>query len=139
VHREYASAGVAVIDLHTISEHHAAMAPVALEASLHEYRVAHPVGVDRAMAGDPIPVTMRRYGMQGTPALVLIDRAGRLRLHQFGRIDDLSPGVMIGRLMPEDMAAATDAPVRDESGAPHGACDEHMCPAGNEAADHPAT
>jgi len=75
VHREYAREGVTVIGLHTVFEHHAAMTPVALEAFLHEYRITHPVGVDLAGAGEPLPLTMRRYGMQGTPTLLLIDRA----------------------------------------------------------------
>jgi len=105
VFRQYADAGVAVIGLHTVFEHHAAMAPVALEAFLHEYRVTHPVAVDRPSAGDPIPQTMRRYAMQGTPTLMLIDRNGHRRWQEFGLIDDLSLGVWIGRLLAESTAA----------------------------------
>ena len=101
VHREYAELGVSVIGLHTVFEHHAAMMPVALEAFLHEYRVTYPVGVDVAVAGDPIPATMRRYGMRGTPTLILIDRGGKLRLHEFGRMDDLRLGMMLGQLLAE--------------------------------------
>src|SRR5690606_27202227 len=33
---------VAVIGLHTVFEHHAAMTPVSLEAFLHEYRIEFP-------------------------------------------------------------------------------------------------
>jgi peroxiredoxin len=101
VHREYTELGVSVIGLHTVFEHHAAMTPLALEAFLHEYRVTHPVGVDVAVAGTPIPATMRRFGMQGTPTLMLIDRAGKLRLHEFGRMDDLRLGMMLGQLLAE--------------------------------------
>lgn len=96
---------VAVIGLHSVFEHHAAMTPLALEAFLHEYRITHPVGVDSAVAGDPIPATMRAYGMQGTPTLVLLDRAGRIRLHQFGRVDDLPLGMLLGQLLAEDRDA----------------------------------
>ena len=103
VHREYAERGVSVVGLHTVFEHHAAMMPVALEAFLHEYRVTHKVGVDVAVAGDPIPATMRRYGMRGTPTLILIDRAGKQRLHEFGRMDDLRLGMMLGQLLAEPM------------------------------------
>lgn len=103
VHREYAERGVSVVGLHTVFEHHAAMMPVALEAFLHEYRVTHPVGVDVAVAGTPVPETMNRYGMRGTPTLILIDRAGKLRLHEFGRMDDLRLGVMLGQLLAEPM------------------------------------
>ena len=101
VHQEYAEHGVSVIGLHTVFEHHAAMMPVALEAFLHEYRVTYPVGVDVAVAGISIPATMRRYGMQGTPTLILIDRAGKLRLHELGRMDDLRLGMMLGQLLAE--------------------------------------
>ena len=101
MHREYAGVGVAVIGLHTVFEHHAAMTPVALEAFLHEYRVTHPVGIDAAMAGSPVPATMRRYGMRGTPNLILIDRAGRVRAQEFGAMDDLKLGMTLGRLLAE--------------------------------------
>jgi hypothetical protein len=104
VHREYTELGVSVIGLHTVFEHHAAMTPLALEAFLHEYRVTHPVGVDVAVAGTPIPATMRRFGMQGTPTLMLIDRAGKLRLHEFGRMDDLRLGMMLGQLLAEPIS-----------------------------------
>ena len=103
VHREYAERGVAVVGLHTVFEHHAAMMPVALEAFLREYRVTHPVGVDVAVTGSPVPETMNRYGMRGTPTLILIDRAGKLRLHEFGRMDDLRLGMMLGQLLAEPM------------------------------------
>ena len=105
VHREYAELGVSVVGLHTVFEHHAAMTPVALEAFLHEYRVTHPVGVDVAVAGTRVPETMNRYGMRGTPTLILIDRAGKLRLHEFGRMDDLRLGMMLGRLLTERLPA----------------------------------
>ena len=101
VHREYAELGVSVVGLHTVFEHHAAMMPVALEAFLHEYRVTHPVGVDARVAGTPIPATMHRYGMRGTPTLMLIDRAGKLRLQEFGSMDDLRLGMILGQMLAE--------------------------------------
>jgi peroxiredoxin len=101
VHREFTELGVSVIGLHTVFEHHAAMTPLALKAFLHEYRVTHPVGVDAGVAGTPIPATMHRYGMRGTPTLILIDRDGKLRLHEFGRMDDLRLGLMLGQLLAE--------------------------------------
>lgn len=90
-----------MIGLHTVFEHHAAMQPVSLQAFLHEYRITHPVGVDLPVPGQPIPATMQRYRMQGTPTLILIDRAGRLRLQHFGRLDDLVAGAEIMRLAAE--------------------------------------
>jgi hypothetical protein len=99
----FAPQDVAVIGLHTVFEHHAAMTPVSLRAFLHENRIAFPVGVDAPSADphDPIPTTMRAYGMQGTPSLVLIDRKGDLRRHSFGAEDDLALGAAIAALILE--------------------------------------
>jgi len=103
VHATFAASGVAVIGLHTVFEHHAAMTPVSLQAFLHEYRIAFAVGVDApsTVAGHPIPVTMQAYGMQGTPSLLLIDRNGHLRQHAFGAVDDLALGAAIATLVAE--------------------------------------
>ena len=90
---------VAVIGLHTVFEHHAAMTPEALEAFLHEYRVTYPVGVDRPAPDAGVPATMQAYQLRGTPSLLLFDRSGRLRLNHFGRIDDLALGALIGQLL----------------------------------------
>lgn len=130
VHRDYAGHGVAVIGLHTVFEHHAAMTPVALEAFLHEYRITHPVGVDAVSAqGDPIPLSMRRYGLRGTPSLMLIDRAGRLRVHEFGRVDDLQLGVWLGRLLAEQAGVIGDSTEEPGQTQSADACDAQACPA----------
>ena len=94
---------VAVVGLHSVFEHHAAITPVSLEAFLHENRIRFPVGVDAAAAdpGDPIPQTMRRYQLEGTPTLVVIDRRGFLRHVAFGAEDDLAVGARIGALLAE--------------------------------------
>ncbi len=104
IHVAFAPQDVAVVGLHTVFEHHAAMTPVSLQAFLHEYRIAFPVGVDAAGNDphDPIPLTMRAYGMQGTPTLVLIDRHGDLRHQAFGAEDDLALGAAIAALIVED-------------------------------------
>ena len=54
----------------------------------------------------PIPNTMERYKMHGTPSLVLIDRHGLVRKHTFGAVDDLRIGAEIGALVQESAAAA---------------------------------
>lgn len=99
----FAPQDVAVVGLHTVFEHHAAMTPVSLKAFLQENRIEFPVGVDApsADANDPIPLTMRSHGMQGTPTLVLIDRRGKLRRHAFGAEDDLALGAGIATLVVE--------------------------------------
>jgi len=96
---------VAVIGLHTVFEHHEAQGPLALEAFLYEYRYAFPVGVDAHADGDPLPLTMRAYAMQGTPTLMLIDAQGKLREQHFGVLDDLALGAALGRLLGEADAA----------------------------------
>ncbi len=103
IHALFAPQDVAVIGLHTVFEHHAAMTPVSLQAFLHEYRIAFPVGVDApsADARQPIPLTMQAYALQGTPSLMLIDRHGYLRHHAFGAEDDLLLGAAIATLVSE--------------------------------------
>ena len=110
-----------VLGLHTVFEHHAAMTPISLKAFLHEYRITFPVGVDEAEVGVDLPVTMRRYGLRGTPSLVVVDRAGNLRVNAFGQTDDLAVGAALARLIDEDPAQTAPAATlaessRDESG-----------------------
>ncbi len=92
---------VTVLGLHTVFEHHEAMTPVSLEAFLHEYRITFPVGVDAHTPGDTTPITMGRYRLRGTPSLVVIDRAGRIRVNAFGHVEDLAVGAALARLIDE--------------------------------------
>ena len=101
VHETFDTRSVATIGLHTVFEHHEAMRPVSLKAFIHENRLGFPVGIDAHERGDPLPVTMRTYGMRGTPTLLLIDRAGRLRRQVFGHVPDLALGAEIMALMAE--------------------------------------
>ena len=101
VHAAFAPEVVTVVGLHTVFEHHAAMAPHALEAFVHEFGLDFPIGVDAPAASGPLPRTMTDLGLHGTPTLLLLDREGRLRAHCFGAIDDLAVGVALGRLVAE--------------------------------------
>ena len=98
----FAQAPLAVIGLHTVFEHHAAMTETALAAFLHEYRIAFPVAVDAPADSGPIPRTMAAYGLRGTPSLLLIDKQGRLRREFFGQVEDLVLGAEIAVLLGED-------------------------------------
>lgn len=101
-HALFKSANVAVLGLHTVFEHHAAMQAVSLKAFLHENRVSFPVAIDKPMLPDQhIPATMDLYGMQGTPTMMLIDRNGMLRRCSFGHVDDLQLGAEIMALVKE--------------------------------------
>lgn len=102
VHRGFADRGVRVIGLHSVFEHHAVMHRAALEVFVHEFRLTFPIAIDRSnVAGHPIPRTMQAYGLRGTPSVVVIDRAGRVRLNHFGQIDDLELGAQLGALLAE--------------------------------------
>ncbi len=92
---------VTLLGLHTVFEHHDAMTPVSLEAFLHEYQITFPVGVDAHAPGATTPITMGRYRLRGTPSLVVIDRAGSIRLSAFGHIEDLAVGAGLARLIDE--------------------------------------
>ena len=100
-HSLFRNTDLAVVGLHTVFEHHAAMTPVSLEAFIHEYRLTFPIGVDPPGAGEPLPVTMRRYEMRGTPTTILIGRDGTIRHHGFGQEDDMALGAILGALIAE--------------------------------------
>jgi hypothetical protein len=100
---------VAVVGLHAVFEHHAAMTDESLRAFLHEYDIRFPVGVDQAGTPGPVPRTMQAYAMQGTPTLVLIDATGQLRARHFGQVGDLQLGAEIATLLGEAAAAGCDA------------------------------
>lgn len=92
---------VAIIGLHSVFEHHAAMPPAALEVFVKEFKLPFPVAIDEAQ-GDGMPRTMEAYEMQGTPTLLLFDRAGRLRRHYYGQPDDIMLAAEIMALAIED-------------------------------------
>ncbi len=98
---------VAVLGLHTVFEHHAVMSPEALQVFMAEFKWPFPVGIDAPDGAGP-PKTMSAYQMQGTPTLLLFDRAGRLRRHYFGRPDDMQIAAEIMALSIEDANSPRD-------------------------------
>jgi AhpC/TSA family len=102
----FAPSDVTVIGLHTTFEHHDAFNTAVLKAYIQEYRLKFPIALDQPNPGGPIPHTMERYKMRGTPSLVLIDRHGMIRKHAFGPVDDLRIGAEIGALTQESESAA---------------------------------
>ncbi len=127
---QFADAPVTVIGLHTVFEHHDVMGPAALEVFLHEYRVGFPVAVDRPSPdGDPMPQTMRAYGMRGTPTVILIDASGCIRQHVFGVYDDLRLGRDLGLLIAEATTGRLSPSGPDVRSAATRGCDESTCSA----------
>ena len=125
IYEEFDPEKVAVIGLHTVFEHHSVMGKEALEVFVHEYRVRFPIGIDRYGDDDKgLPLTMSAYQMQGTPTLILIDKVGKLRLHKFGHISDLTLGCSIGTLLSERIES-TESPVGSQKNID--LCDEDGC------------
>lgn len=123
-HEMFARGDLVVIGLHTVFEHHAVTGPEALKAFVHEYRLRFPIGIDTPAPTGAIPLTMQAYELGGTPSVVLIDRAGRIRLNQLGRVDDLALGALIGQLIGEG-----HAPAEPRAQVPRDAvaCDDDAC------------
>ena len=125
IYDEFDPEKVAVIGLHTVFEHHSVMGKEALEVFVHEYRLRFPIGIDKYGDHDKgLPLTMSAYQMQGTPTLILIDKAGKLRLHKFGHISDLTLGHSIGTLLSERIVS-TEPPAESQTNA--ALCDENGC------------
>lgn len=116
---------VAVIGLHTVFEHHDVMGGRALEAFVHEYRIRFPVAIDTPSDNGPVPLTMARYRLQGTPSLLLIDKEGYLRFSHFGHLDDMRVGALIGKLVAE--AAAGEAVNSASTAGAQAGCDKTAC------------
>lgn len=124
IHDLFPKDEVAVLGLHTVFEHHAAMTPVSLAAFIHEYRLSFPIAVDQAGPND-IPKTMEAYALRGTPSLIIIDRLGRLRAKHFGPATDMQVAYQIAELVHcRDPRSSDDGEVASDS-----QCDEMGCPA----------
>lgn len=120
IEQVFSETDLQIIGLHTVFEHHDAMTPTVLGAFLHEYRIKHPVAVDMKSDDSPIPVTMQRYALQGTPSLILIGRNGAIIHQTFGVDDPIAVGARIA------MAIAA-APVAAYPEAPGKAADVVAC------------
>jgi peroxiredoxin len=98
LHQLVSRAPVTVIGLHTVFEHHDAMQAHALKAFIHEYQLEFPIAIDASGEG-PIPQTMQALELRGTPSTLIWDGNGQLRLNEFGHVDDLVLGLVIGQLL----------------------------------------
>lgn len=123
IEQVFGKSDLQIIGLHTVFEHHAAMTPTTLRAFLHEYRITSPIGVDQVDGTSDIPVTMRRFGMRGTPSCVLIGRDGTIQHHAFGVEDDLALGARIA------MALSGEQPIgkSEQQTETDGRCTDDRC------------
>ncbi|WP_353267464.1 redoxin domain-containing protein [Gemmatimonas sp.] len=117
-----------VIGLHTVFEHHDVQGTrAALEAFMHEYRLPFPVAIDAPSDG-AVPRTMTRLGLRGTPSLLVLDQAGRIRAHLFGRVDELLLGALLGTLITEYGSQQERYMPSLNGTPPANGCDDTGCP-----------
>jgi hypothetical protein len=110
VHNMFSRDDVVVIGLHSVFEHHQAQGQTeVLRAFLYEYRFTFPIAIDMPSTTGPVPETMSRFNLRGTPSLLMFDRVGHLRLNHFGALDDLTLGVTIATLLHESQNVIVDA------------------------------
>lgn len=110
VHGIFTRDDVVVLGLHTVFERHDAATPKALEHYVQERRLTFAIGVDTPGGDNGIPITMKSCHLDGTLSVVLVDRAGRMRMKRLRHVPDLALGAAIGSLMHE----APDAPRRSD-------------------------
>jgi hypothetical protein len=111
--QQFSDKEVIVIGLHSVFEHHDVMGPQALEVFVNEFGWIFPVGIDTP-DGKGMPKTMAAYEMRGTPTILLFDRAGRLRRHYFGHVEDIRLAAEIMGLAIEDAGAPREVSVAVE-------------------------
>jgi peroxiredoxin len=98
LHQLFSKAPVTIVGLHTVFEHHDAMQANVLKAFIHEYKLEFPIGIDEPGEG-LIPQTMQALQLRGTPSTLIWNANGELCFHEFGHIDDLTLGLVIGQLL----------------------------------------
>ena len=123
----YTREQVEVIGLHTVFEHHDVMTINALKAFASEYRIPFPIAVDQASESHPIPKTMARYQMRGTPTLIVLDKEGKIRLNHFGRLSDMQVGSFIGGLLSEESHLTQPAEHPEAAHKVSKGCDDKGC------------
>ena len=92
---------VAVLGLHCVFENHPAQSPELLARYVRERRLSFPIGIDEPSGDGGIPSTMKALNIDGTPTIVLLDRASRIRMKRLGYVPDLELGAAIGALIAE--------------------------------------
>lgn len=96
----FEKAPLKVIAIHSVFEAHEQMSVEKLEVFLREEAISFLVGVDQLpKEGEFLPQTMNAYGLDGTPALLLIDHNGYLRRRVIGYHDDMLLGADLGVLI----------------------------------------
>ncbi len=99
---------VLIVSIHTVFEGHSRQTPERLRTFIRDEGITHPVGVDAYLnEGDRRPITMQRYRTGGTPHIVIIDKAGRIRFSHFGSFRPEPVEAFIDELLAEDDGSGT--------------------------------
>ena len=113
IRRVFSDDEVSVLGLHMTFENFDKQTPAEVEKFLELSGIKIPVAYDKPN-GEGMPQTMTDYELQGTPAILLFDRQGRLRRHYLGAVDDLRLGAEIMALLIEDKESPRDMSIAIE-------------------------
>ena len=100
---------VVVIGIHTVFEHHDEQGTEPLKTFLKDKDVTFPVGIDAFGEDKRLPLTMKAYGLRGTPSQIILDRDGMVRKVHFGIADDMITGAEIVSLLYQPTKAQIEA------------------------------
>ena len=114
IRKSFTKDEVAVIGLHMAFEKFDEQTPDKVQAFLKDSGIEIPVAYDKPN-GEGLPQTMSDYELQGTPAILVFDRQGRLRRHYLGAVDDLRIGAEVMGLLIEDKNCPRDMSIAIES------------------------
>ena len=114
IRKAFAANEVAVVGLHMAFENFEKQSPAEVEKFLTHAGIDMPVAYDKPV-GEGMPQTMKDYELQGTPAILIFDRQGRLRRHYLGAVDDLRIGAEVMGLLFEDKNGPREMSIAVES------------------------
>ena len=114
IRKSFTTDEVAVIGLHMAFEKFDQQTPEKVQAFLKDSGIDIPVAYDKPN-GEGLPQTMKDYELQGTPAILVFDRQGRLRRHYLGAVDDLRIGAEIMGMLMEDKGSPREMSIAIES------------------------
>ena len=105
IHERYQSENFKVYGMHSVFENHHVMNEEALRVFVKEWRLKMPIAIDKLLPGEWMPVTMRSYGLQGTPTTLVIDGKGELRMNFFGHMEGTKLYAFLDKLIKEQHSA----------------------------------
>jgi hypothetical protein len=124
ISRAFSDNEVAVIGLHAAFKDQDKQTPGVVEELIKEQGLAFPIAIDKPNV-KKLPRTFAAYELQGTPAVLLFDRQGRLRRHYLGQVDDVRLGAEIMAFALEARTAPRETSLAIERGLAMALTDPH--------------